>query len=399
MSESLRRSPPRVRLLVYFARKSLFSSKLTVVLLAIAIAAGAGFQIANSANLAGFSDALLEEGLTRGTGDIRVEPRDKPRFTDGDAVAAKLAAISGGRAVPVLVYAGAVGVRGKFLGTPVFGLDPDERPYHIVDGGPLARGDTQGILIGSSLAKRLGVKPGDAIDVRVIIAAPDPLLGLDNTATYTLTVRGVVSGSAGGYRTAFLDRGFLGKEAGAPKGASAIVVRLDDHFSAGDVAARIEAAMPEVQAIGWREDDPYLKNYLRANATINSVSYAMVIAAVSLPILALLYIHVLKRRREIAILAALGFGRLEVFVIYVLQGIVVAIIGCVVGAAAGYGLIRYFQANPLFEWESLIVRPLVVPRTFIVPALVIIGTAAAAASYPAWRAARTDPARILRRIE
>jgi lipoprotein-releasing system permease protein len=255
------------------------------------------------------------------------------------------------------------------------------------------------VLLGTALAKRLEVTLGDEVDLRVIFGPPDVLLGEDNTGRFTLPVRAIVSGTAGGYRSIFFDRSFLGAEAGTPGAASAILVRLDDHFTATAIAERITAAMPEARATSWVDDDPWIRNYLAANGTINSVSYAMVIAAVSIPMWALLYIHVLKRRREIAILAALGFGRLEIFAIYVLQSVVVSVIGCLLGALAGYGLIRYFEANPLFQWESLVVRPLVTTATFLVPSLVIVATAVAAGSYPAWRAARVDPARVLRSIE
>ena len=65
MPGTIERSRASPRLLLFLARKSLFSSRLTLVLIGLAIAAGAGFQIANSSNLAGFGDALKEEKPTR----------------------------------------------------------------------------------------------------------------------------------------------------------------------------------------------------------------------------------------------------------------------------------------------------------------------------------------------
>jgi lipoprotein-releasing system permease protein len=399
---TIRRSRPRLGLLVYVALRSLVASRLTLVLLALAIAAGIGFQIPNTANLAGFGRALLEETLRHGAGDVRVEPRDRPRFLDGDTTAERLRQLSGARsAVPVLVFAGAIGVRGRFLGTPVFGIDGGsaEQPFRISEGATLARGDRTGVLVGTSLAKRLGLGVGAAIELRVIFGPAEASVTDDNLGRFTMTVRGIVGGSAGGYRNVYVDRSFLAEEAGTPKAASMIVLHLDDHDAAAATAERINASVPDVQAVGWRDDDPWLVSYLDANATINSISYAMVIAAVAIPMWALLYIHVLKRRREIGILAALGFGRREIFLIYVLQSLAVALLGCAVGAVGGYAMIGYFDGHPLFEWEGLVVRPLVAAGTFVVPALVIVATAVVAGSYPAWRAARTDPAKVLRRIE
>ncbi|MBA3458381.1 MAG: ABC transporter permease [Deltaproteobacteria bacterium] len=390
-----------LRLLLFLARKSLFSSKLTVVLLTVAVAAGAGIQIANTANLDGFQAVLLEEGLTHGTGDVRVEPADGSTFPDGDGVAQKLRTIPGVReTVPYLMFPGAVGVKGRFLGTPIYGIGrTDMMPFHVSRGTVLAPGDSEGILIGSSLAKRLRVDVGEKIELRVIFGAAGTAIDEENLGRYTLTVRGVVSGSAGAYRFAFVDRAFLGAEAGKPAAASGILVHLFDHEAATRIAAEIPAVVPAAFAIGWRDDDPYLKNYLGANDRISSVSYAMVIAAVSIPMWALLYIHVLKRRREIGILVALGFGRREVFLIYLLQALVVVAIGCAIGALIGLGLIQYFHANPLFQWETLVVRPVFTLAAFLGPVLVITATALIAGSYPAWRAAKTDPAQVLRRLE
>jgi ABC-type lipoprotein release transport system permease subunit len=339
--------------------------------------------------------------LTHGAGDIRVEPSNSPRFEDGDALAARIRTVPHVRGVvPMLIYAGAVGATSKrFLGTVIYGLPQTTMlPFHLAAGKMLAPGDDHGILLGTSLAQRLAVEVGANVEVRVVFGAAGLALD-DNIGRYTMVVRGIVAGSGGAYRYAYVDRSFLAGEAGAPKAVSTLFVHLDDHEAATATAALIAGTIPGTEAIGWREDDPYIPNYLRANDTISSVSYAMVIAAVALPMWALLYIHVLKRRREIGILGALGFGRWEVFVIYVLQAVMVSLLGCALGALLGYGLICYFQANPLFQWETMVVRPVAAMWTFLGPALAISATAVIAGSYPAWRAARTDPAKVLRSLE
>ncbi|MFN0250156.1 MAG: ABC transporter permease [Kofleriaceae bacterium] len=401
-SGDVRRTRTNVRLLAHLARRSLFSSRITVVLLVLSIAAGSGFQIANTANMTAFQAALVDENLTRGAGDVRVEPREEARFRDGEAIAAQIRALPGVRdAQPLLVFAGAIGKNGKrFLGTPIYGVSPMQLPpYHLLEGAWLAPGDPQGILLGTQYIKRLEVGVGDEVELRVIFGAAGAAIDDDNVGRYTMTVRGIVAGAAGAYRSAFVDRSFLGVEVGEPKGASAILVHLHDHEAARTIAAEIAKAVPSAEVVAWRDDDPYLLNYLDANETVTTVSYAMVIAAVSVPMWALLYIHVLRRRREIGVLVALGFGTGEVFAIFLLQALVVAVIGCAVGAAIGVGLIFYFQAYPLFEWDTLVVRPLVTAGAFAGPSLVIIATALIAGAYPAWRAARTDPAVVLRRLE
>ena len=390
------------RLLLFVALRGLFASRLTFALLVIPIALGVGFQIPNTANLAGSSATLLEEALARGAGDIRVEPRGRGRFADGDALAARIRALVGARAaVPVLAVAGAIGRRGRFHGVPVYGIDRDapNLPFRILEGAPLQPGDRGGVLVGTTLARRLGLHVGDAVELRLIFSPPEAALVEEDLGAYTMTVRGLAAGSSGAYRFVYVDRAFLAAEAGEPGAASAIFVHLGDHGDAAALAARIDRELPEARALDWRADDPFVPNVLRANGIVNDVSYAMVIGAISVPLWALLYIHVLRRRREIAILVALGFRRREVFAIYLLQALIAACAGIALGMLLGYGASAYFARHPVFDWEGMVVRPLLEPSTFAVPALVVLATTAAAGGHAAWRAARVQPARALQSLE
>jgi ABC-type lipoprotein release transport system permease subunit len=393
----------RARLLLFLARRSLTSSRLTLVLLVLPIALGVGFQIPNTANLAGSSATLLEEGLARGAGDIRVEPRTRPRFPDGDALAAQLQALTAARAAtPILAFAGAIGRGGgRFHGAPIYGIDRDapNLPFRVLEGAPLARGDRGGVLVGTALARRLGLRVGDALELRLIFSPPEAGIADEDLGRYTMTVRGIAAGSSGAYRSVYLDRTFLAAEAGEPGAASMIFVHLGDHGDAPALAERINRSLPEARALDWGTDDPFLPNMLRANRVVNGVSYAMVIGAISVPLWALLYIHVLRRRREIGILVALGFRRGEVFAIFVLQSLLAACAGIAIGAALGYAASAYFERRPVFSWEGMVVRPLLEPATFAVPALVALATVAAAGGFAAWRAARVDPARALQSLE
>ncbi len=96
---------------------------------------------------------------------------------------------------------------------------------------------------------------------------------------------------------------------------------------------------------------------------------------------------------------ALGFRRREVFAIYVLQSLIAACAGIALGMLLGYAAAAYFEQNPMFDWEGMVVRPLLEPSTFAVPALVVLAATAAAGGYAAWRAARVDPARALQSLE
>jgi ABC-type lipoprotein release transport system permease subunit len=345
--------------------------------------------------------------VAEGLGDVRVRPRDLARFDDGDAVAAAIAenpwVVA---AVPALVLPGGVGRGERILGAPIGGVDAGARraPFHRSSIAPPApRRDTPedegGLLLGSALASRLGAKVGDLLDLRVILATGSKRLVEESLGRYTLEVRGVVTGSFGASETVFLDRAFLAAEAGSPHAATMILVYTDQPTLAREHAASVARQIPGVDARAWMDDSPYIVSSLRGNRAISAVSHAMVVAAVTIPVWALFYVHVQRRRREIGLLGAMGFRPADVFALFVLQAAFVGAFGAVVGAAIGLGICRWFAAHPIFDWEGFVIRPVLSVEGFVRPALVVLAATLTASVIPAWIAARTDPGRAIRGVE
>jgi ABC-type lipoprotein release transport system permease subunit len=220
---------------------------------------------------------------------------------------------------------------------------------------------------------------------------------------YTMTVRGLAAGTFGAYQAVFLDHDFLAREHGAPGAASMILLYLDDHFAAPRVASSVRAALSpdsnDIEVATWMDEDAFLRSAIHATRAIGAVSETMVVFAVAIPVLALLYINVLRRRRDIGLLSAIGFSSMEIFAVFLLQAAIVGVIGIAIGCALGYGLIAYFQASPIFEWSGFVIRPVVSWGAFVRPAAVVFVVTLLAGAYPAWRASRVDPARVLRGAE
>lgn len=387
-------------LMLFLAWRGLLQSRLITVLLCAAVAAGVAFQIPNAANLRGYEQAVITNGLVVGNGDVRVRPDKGARFGDADAIASELSRIEGVvAAVPVLALAGAIGKDGNFKGAPIVAIDASapRAPFEITAGAPLARDDGTSIIVGTSLASRLGVRVGDDVQLRVVFGTSVDSIDPDNdVGRYTMRVRGLSGGSFLSPESIIVDRAFLAKELGAPHTASQILVHLHDHFAARAVAAKIERAVPDVSAVAWADDSPFLGSALQASAAIGTVSRAMVWFAVLIPVWALLYVHVLHRQRQIGLFGAIGLPARDVFSIHLVQAAIVGVVGCAIGCAAGYGLVRWFDAHPIFRAGSFEIRPVVSLATFAVPALFVFAAAVIAGVIPAWRAARLDPQKILR---
>jgi lipoprotein-releasing system permease protein len=153
-----------------------------------------------------------------------------------------------------------------------------------------------------------------------------------------------------------------------------------------------------MRALTWMVDHPYADSAIRANEVLGVVSHTMVVVAVTIPIISLLYVTVLNRSRDIAMLAALGFTRLDVFVAFIVQSVVIGGTGAVIGCALGWAGVRWFEAHPIFESADFSVHPVVNAAGFYEPAIVVLLATVLAAVFPALRASRIDPARVLRSV-
>jgi lipoprotein-releasing system permease protein len=389
-----------IGLLLFLSWRGLLQSRLITALLCAAVAGGVAFQIPNVANLAGYEHEIIEKGVVVGSGDVRVRPREGSRFDDADALAARLAARDGViAAVPALMLPGAIGRNGNFNGAVVIGVDALRHrvPFMVSEGTRIPGDDSGSILVGSALARRSGVKLGDQVQLRVVFGSNwEGVNDEGDVGRFTMRVRGLVDGSFLAPESIIVDRRFMTQELGEPHAASVILVHLVDHFAARSVAARIEHEFPAVSAAAWNDDSPFLGSALDGSAAIGVVSRAMVWLAVLIPVWALLYVHVLHRQRQIGVLGAIGIGRGEVFAVHLVQAMIVGVVGALIGCAGGYGLVTWFERNPIFHSPGFVIRPIVDVSTFAIPALMVLGTTMFAGVFPAWRAARIEPGRILR---
>ncbi len=419
-------------LLLFVTGRSLRASPVTLVLLVLAVAAAVTFQIPNTANLEAYAAELFAQGVSSWFGDVRIRPAKGAWIDDADALAARAARTPGVEsAQPVMTAPGALARQGRSAVAPVLGIDPAaaRRPYRLAEGSDLAPGDDAGVLVGNALARRLGASVGDTVELRIILGTGDEpsegaadllrdgcSLGLVDCDAleqrapvvsllrYTVTVRGICVGAFGAFETVFVDRAFLAEAAGRPGAASAIHVYARDHAGAQALADAVErelaptgrAASGGLEVRSWMEESPNLRSSIGSIRAVSGVSQGMALTAVVIPVWALLYIHVLHRQRDIGLFGALGFSRGEIFACFLLQALVTAALGIAIGSGAGYALIRWFAVHPLFDADGFVIRPVAAARAFVEPALVVLAATLGAGLYPAWRAARVDPATVLR---
>lgn len=376
-------------------------SRISFVLLIAAVMTGLGFQIPNTANLDGYTAELEDKGIARGTGHVVVSAHDGGAFADADVLAESIAKepyIKG--AAVRFVHVGFLSIGARTASASVSGIDESAETktigfcQKISEGQCIKVGDPHRAAIGIKLAEQITAKVGSKINVAFPYFVGEEL----RMASAQFEIAGVVGGG-GGLRSDFelyVPIGTLRDMFKKPGYGSQIRVFTTDEHRADEWAQKIAALAPHHKVESWLQANEFIKNAINANKAISAISTTMVVVAVMIPVLALLYIHVLAERRRIATIAALGFSRREIFLIHLFEALIIGGIGTLLGMGVGYALCQYFVQHPIFSHAGFVVLPSIHAHAFVRPGLVLFGTTLFAGILPAVLASRAEPAVELR---
>lgn len=240
-------------------------------------------------------------------------------------------------------------------------------------------------IIGQTLAEDLGVRVGDRITV-VINERRDTvrLTGLVDLGIKDLNRRMVLVPLRSAQTLLNL-----------PGGVTQIDLRLDDVWTAQDLAKVLARELPN-KVESWQEANAQLVSALRAQSVSTAVIRTVVMLVVVLGIASVLVVSVVQKQREIGILRAMGTTRGQILRVFLLQGVLVATLGSLLGVLLAAGLIAGFTAFvkgsdglPLF---SITLPPAMALQIVLITS--VAGVLAAVA--PARRAAHMDPAQAIR---
>ena len=262
-----------------------------------------------------------------------------------------------------------------------------------------------GIVLGSDLAERLGVRPGDTLVLGSLSGAAQSALGFAPRLR-TFVVSGVFrSGlytydSSLGFTSVPAAQDFFGMD-GAITG---IEVRLEDMFAAPAMAESLLRRLdePGVRSNNWIDLNRNLFTWMKLEKTVMFVILALIVLVAAFNIVSTLFMVVLEKRKDIGVLKSLGASRSLVLKIFLYEGLLIGGLGTLLGAILGGGLIFVLQRYPFVKLpgevyfiERLPVRP--EGGDFAAVILAALALCLAAALYPAWQAARLDPVDAIRR--
>lgn len=185
-----------------------------------------------------------------------------------------------------------------------------------------------------------------------------------------------------------------------------IVISLKQIGQEAGVVNAINASAPGYEVESWETSIPDLKQTLEMKTGVMSIFGVFMLGIAAIGILNLLMMAVFERTREIGIVGALGLKPWQITIIFLLEGILIGVMGAVIGAifgtaingVLGYYGIDYSAFADLTEYTALIsgrIYSQIVPMKVLQHAVTVAIIAALAALYPAIEASRREPAEAL----
>ncbi len=163
-----------------------------------------------------------------------------------------------------------------------------------------------------------------------------------------------------------------------------------------ELAARLDPARYRV--LTWYDLQKSLYDVMRLEKWGASIILALIIVVAAFNIVGSLTMIVMEKRRDVGVLQAMGVSRGNIQRIFLLEGLLVGALGTLLGLTVGLSLAllqQHFELVPLAGAESFMIRAYPISIQIVdllVISLVAVGLCAAAALYPARRAAAIEPA-------
>ena len=266
------------------------------------------------------------------------------------------------------------------------------------------------IILGSELAIVLGVGIGDSVTVvspQVTIGPTGILPRLRRFTVVGIFEVGMFEYDRG---VALIHIKDAARLFSLDDNVTGLRLKLDDIYDAPRLARQLSAQLPG----GYRVEDWTRQhaNFFRAVKTEKRVMFiilTLIVAVAAFNIVSTLIMVVTDKRSDIAILRTLGASPGSIMRIFVIQGVIIGVLGTALGVAGGLGLAlnvetivpaieNFFNVDFLAAdvyYISEVPSELHWQDVWLM-ASVSMGLSLLATLYPAWRAARTQPAEALR---
>ncbi len=406
-----------MQLYLRLAWRNIWRHRRRTVIVVIAMALGLGMMMFYDGLMAGFNQAIYGNAIKVLGGNIQVHAdgyRVKadqtpllPLLDDQAVVAAALAQPQVLSASRRIATGGLASSREGAFPVSIIGIEPEPElrvnlaAQHVSAGRYLTAEDGDSIFIGKGLADAMDVAVGERIT-------------LTGRATHqqmrrrTLTVVGIYDLGMPDIekRTIYISLNEAQTLYNLSGQSTEVAISLKQLGEEPAVIAALKPTLPGYEIESWETNFPELQQAVNSKGGVMDVFSVVILVIAGIGILNLLLMAVYERTREIGLLGALGLRPAQISFLFLLEGMMMGLVGVVAGIVCGLlinGLLMqvgldYSKFSGTTAYMALIsgrIYPTWGLDKVFFRALTVAIISTLAALYPAREAARREPAEAL----
>jgi len=259
-----------------------------------------------------------------------------------------------------------------------------------------------GIILGARLAEDTGMVLNSNIEVTIPNAELTPFgprLGVRRYRVCGIFESGFFEIDD---KWAFTGLGPLQRAISVGDDINQLELKVDDLNRAEDVAKDVErVAGPNYTTTTWQERNKQLLGALRMERIVTIITIGLIEMVAALNIFITLVMMVMEKYRDIAVLMSMGARHSQIRGIFMMQGVLIGVVGTVLGLTAGHTLCYFAEKYRWIRLEESVYSMAYVPfephwaDAVWIAALAILVSFVATLS-PARNATRIAPAEVLR---
>lgn len=385
--------------------------RLVTVLAVIGVTAGVMTLVIALAMNTGFRQTIRDR-LLGVTAHVNLKPKSTEGIRDYRQLMARLGQVPGVASIEPAIYNTVLLSFGTHArGIVLKGVDPalEEKSggvlKHLVEGKADFSPTTDGIpavVIGRLLADDAGISPGDYVTLTSPQGSLTPFGMLPRSRRFR--VAGIFDTGFYDYDAnwAFVSLDAAENLAGIGDAVSLLEIRVDHLDDAPRIAEELlQKAGNGFTVTTWMQENRALFRALSLEKLVTALFIGLITFVAGLNILVVLTMTVSDHARDIAVLMAMGAHRKQIRTIFMLQGLLVSVLGTGAGLAVGYAF--SWVAN---QWKLIPLNPEVYAIPYV-PfhangfdavwiSVAAIAISLAATLVPADSASRILPVEILR---
>jgi len=262
--------------------------------------------------------------------------------------------------------------------------------------------DPPRVAIGNEMAKNLNLRVGDYLNIISPLGSLTPMGRMPRMKPFRVTAVFHTGMYEFDSNLVFASIPRVQEFLGLGNRVTGLELQVQDLYAADRVAAALEAKLgPTFLVKDWMRMNRSLFAALKLEKVAMFIILTLIILVAAFGIASTLFMMVMKKTREIAILKSMGATRNSIMQIFIVNGLTIGVIGTSLGLVLGLtlaALLRRYEfiklPRDVYYISTLPVQIQLMDVFMIIGAALVISFVATL--YPSWQAARLDPVEAIR---